>query len=97
MAMMKGLQMLVNALTQLQDLIQETKYREVAQTLAAVKQISASFKSYRGIPRINRVWKQIQEIQGQLKAQIDADLDVFYLQDTSKQSNHLSSRTAALP
>ncbi|KIM45519.1 hypothetical protein M413DRAFT_442185 [Hebeloma cylindrosporum] len=85
MTMMKRLQMLVNALTQLEDLIKEKKYSEVAQTLAAVKQISASFKSYTGVPRINRVWKRIQEIQGQLKTQLDADFDAFYLQDTSKQ------------
>ncbi|KAF8187487.1 Vps53-like protein [Pholiota molesta] len=85
MTMMKRLQMLVNALTQLEDLMKEKKYSDVAQTLAAVKQISdTSFKSYTSVPRINRVWKRIHEIQGQLRTQLDADFDAFYLQDTTK-------------
>ncbi|PPQ89469.1 hypothetical protein CVT25_011995 [Psilocybe cyanescens] len=85
MTMMKRLQMLVNALTQLEDLVKEKKYSEVAQTLAAVKQISASFKSYTAVPRINRVWKHIQDIQTRLRAQLDADFDSFYLQDNNNK------------
>ncbi|KDR67572.1 hypothetical protein GALMADRAFT_79772 [Galerina marginata CBS 339.88] len=85
MTMMKRLQMLVNALTQLEDLITEKKYSDVAQTLAAVKEISATFKSYTAVPRINRVWKRIQEIQTQLRTQLDADFDAFYLQEPNKQ------------
>ncbi|KAG5717946.1 Vacuolar protein sorting-associated protein 53 like protein [Termitomyces sp. T112] len=84
MTTLKRLQMLVNALTQLEDLVKEKKYGEVAETLAAVKQISATFKSYTGIPRISQVWKRIQEIQGDLRSLIDADFDAFILQDTSK-------------
>ena len=37
------------------------------------------------MPRINRVWKHIQEVQTHLKAQLDVDFDAFYLQDNSKQ------------
>ncbi|KAF4621282.1 hypothetical protein D9613_000203 [Agrocybe pediades] len=85
MTMMKRLQMLVNALTQLEDLIKEKNYKDVAQTLAAVKEISASFKSYTTVPRINRVWKHIQEVQTHLRAQLDIDFDAFYLQDNNKQ------------
>ncbi|KAH9484873.1 Vacuolar protein sorting-associated protein 53-like protein [Psilocybe cubensis] len=85
MTMMKRLQMLVNALTQLEDLIKEKKYSEVAQTLAAVKQISSSFKSYTAVPRINRVWKHIQDVQARLKTQLDADFDAFYLQDSNNK------------
>jgi hypothetical protein len=69
---------IVNALTQLEDLMKEKKYSDVAQTLAAVKQISeTSFKSYTSVPRINRVWKRIHEIQGQLRTQLDADFDAL--------------------
>ncbi|RDB16847.1 Vacuolar protein sorting-associated protein 53 [Hypsizygus marmoreus] len=85
MTTLKRLQMLVNALTQLEDLVKAKKYHEVAQTLAAVKQIAATFKTYTAIPRVAQVWKRIQEIQGDLRAQIDADFDTFYLQDVSKQ------------
>ncbi|KAG6861932.1 hypothetical protein C0995_009882 [Termitomyces sp. Mi166 len=84
MTTLKRLQMLVNALTQLEDLVKEKKYSEVAETLAAVKQISVTFKSYTGVPRISQVWKRIQEIQGDLRSLIDADFDAFILQDTSK-------------
>ncbi|TFK44162.1 Vps53-like protein [Crucibulum laeve] len=84
MTVMKRLQMLVNALTQLEDLIKEKKYSEVAQTLAAVKQISASFKAYTAVPHISRILKRIQEVQGELRTQLDVDFDSFYLQDPSK-------------
>ncbi|KAG6827236.1 hypothetical protein H0H92_012692 [Tricholoma furcatifolium] len=84
MTTFKRLQMLVNALTQLEDLVKERKYGEVAETLTAVKQISATFKSYTNVPRVSQVWKRIQEIQGELRTSIDADFDAFILQDTSK-------------
>ncbi|KAF8894339.1 Vps53-like protein [Gymnopilus junonius] len=82
MTIMKRLQMLVNAMTQLEDLMKEKKYNEVAQTLAAVKEISSSFKSYTTVPRVNRIHKRIQEIQNQLRTQLDADFDSFFVQDT---------------
>ncbi|PPQ72073.1 hypothetical protein CVT26_006708 [Gymnopilus dilepis] len=82
MTVMKRLQMLVNAITQLEELMQEKQYKEVAQTLAAIKEISSSFKSYSTVPRINRIYKRIQEIQNQLRTQLDADFDSFFVQDT---------------
>jgi len=85
MTTLKRLQMLVNALTQLEDFVKEKKYSDIAQTLAAVKQISASFKPYTSVERISQLWKRIQELQGELRSQLDADFDAFYLQDTSKQ------------
>ncbi|KAJ7647012.1 Vps53-like protein [Roridomyces roridus] len=85
MTTLKRLQMLVNALTQLEDSVRAKKYGEVAQTLAAVKQISASFKQYTSVQRISQVWKRIQELQGELKTHLDQDFDAFYLQDPSKQ------------
>ncbi|KAJ6587222.1 Vps53-like protein [Mycena vulgaris] len=85
MTTLKRLQMLVNALTQLEDFVKEKKYGEVAQTLAAVKQISASFKQYTSVQRISQVWKHIQELQGELRTHLDHDFDAFYLQDPSKQ------------
>ena len=87
---------LVNALTQMEDLIREKKYSEVAQTLSvslvylwspprvimssqATKEISASLKSYTAVPPIARVWKRMQEIQSQLRTQLDADFDALYV------------------
>ncbi|KAG6819237.1 hypothetical protein H0H93_013895 [Arthromyces matolae] len=74
----------VNALSQLEDLVKEKKYNEVSDTLAVVKQIFTTFKTYTGVPRISQVWKRIQEIQGELRSLIEADFDAFILQDTSK-------------
>ncbi|KAF8893571.1 Vps53-like protein [Infundibulicybe gibba] len=85
MTTLKRLQMLVNALTQLDDLIVEKKYADIAQTLSAVKQISASFKPYTSVPRIAQIWKRMQEVQGKLRTQVDQEFDNFYLQDPAKQ------------
>ncbi|KAG6919330.1 hypothetical protein DXG01_006876 [Tephrocybe rancida] len=84
MTTLKRLQMLVNALTQLEDLVKEKKYGEVAETLTAVKQISVTFKPYTGVQRVAQVWKRIQEIQGNLRTLIEADFDAFILQESSK-------------
>lgn len=47
------------------------------QFIQAVKQISATFKQYTAIQRVAEVWKRIQEIQGSLRSQIDADFDTL--------------------
>ncbi|KAI6021528.1 Vps53-like protein, partial [Pisolithus microcarpus] len=62
-----------NALTQLEDQVREKRYSEVAQTLLAIKEISAAFKSYTTVPYIARLWKRVQQFEA------------FYLQDPSKQ------------
>ncbi|KAJ7268661.1 Vps53-like protein [Mycena haematopus] len=84
MTTLKRLQMLVNALTQLEDFVKEKKYADVAQTLAAVKQISVSFKPYTSVQRISQVWKHVQVLQGDVRTHLDRDFDAFYLQDPSK-------------
>lgn len=84
----------MNALTQLEDLVKEKKYSDVAQTLAvrklslltwagneifeqAVKQLGASFKPYTSVPHIAQVWKRIQELQGDLRTQLEKDFDTL--------------------
>ncbi|OBZ70516.1 Vacuolar protein sorting-associated protein 53 [Grifola frondosa] len=84
MTTLKRLQMLVNALSQLEDQVAERKYHEIVQTLAAVKQIGASFKPYISVQRISQIWRRIQEIQSELRSKIDADWDKFYMQDPAK-------------
>ncbi|KAG1752867.1 Vps53-like protein [Suillus lakei] len=86
MTTLKRLQMLVNALTQLEDQAKEKRYGDISQTLAAVKQISASFKPYTSIHRINQVWRRVQQIQGEIRTQLEAEFDAFYLQDPAKPS-----------
>ncbi|KAL1748737.1 Vps53-like protein [Schizophyllum fasciatum] len=84
MTTLKRLQMLVNALTQLESMIPEKRYAEIAQTLAAVKQISNTFRPYVTIPRVAQIWKRIQEVQGRIRGILDDDFDAFFMQDTSK-------------
>ncbi|KDQ27540.1 hypothetical protein PLEOSDRAFT_1104224 [Pleurotus ostreatus PC15] len=91
MTTLKRLQMLVNALSQLEDLIKERQYGDIAQTLSAVKQISSTFKPFSSIHRIAQILKRIQEVQGELRGMIDADFDTFlhymmssYMQDPAK-------------
>ncbi|KAI0645796.1 Vps53-like protein [Trametes meyenii] len=84
MTTLKRLQMLVNMLGQLEDQIKERKYHDIVQSLAAVKQIGASFKPYTSVQRISQLWRRIQEIQTELRAMIDADWDKFYMQDPAK-------------
>ncbi|KAK0505224.1 Vps53-like protein [Armillaria luteobubalina] len=85
MTTLKRLQMLVNALTQLEDLVKERKYSEMAQTLSAVKEIAAAFKSMISVPRVSQVWRQIQQVQGAIRTIVEADFDRFYLEDPNKQ------------
>lgn len=86
MTTLKRLQMLVNALTQLEEQAKEKRYGDVSQTLAAVKQISTSFKPYTSVHRINQVWRRVQQIQGEIRTQLEAEFDAFYLQDPAKPS-----------
>lgn len=45
----------------------------------AVKQISASFKALTSVKHISQVWKRIQELQGEIRAHLDADFDRLYV------------------
>ncbi|CCL98710.1 uncharacterized protein FIBRA_00714 [Fibroporia radiculosa] len=84
MTILKRLQMLVNALSQLEDQVKEKRYHEIIQTLAAVKQIGVSFKPYTSIQRISQIWRRIQEIQGEIRLKIDSDWERFYTQDPAR-------------
>ncbi|KAI0305491.1 Vps53-like protein [Multifurca ochricompacta] len=80
MTTLKRLQMLVNALSQLEDYVKDKKYPEITQSLSAVKEISTSFKPYTTVPRIGQLWMQIQELQGEIRTLLESDFDTYYLQ-----------------
>ncbi|KAI0048281.1 hypothetical protein FA95DRAFT_1588772 [Auriscalpium vulgare] len=95
-ATLKRLQMLVNALSQLEDYVRDRKYVDITQSLAVVKQISASFKPYTSVPRISELWRRIQELQGELRTMIEADFDAYYLQTpNSPKSTIITAACAA--
>ncbi|THH07754.1 hypothetical protein EW145_g3172 [Phellinidium pouzarii] len=81
MTSLKRLQMLANALSQLEELVKDNKYAEVSQTLTAVKELSAPFKSCLSIPQIALLWARIQTLQGELRTRLDHDFDAFFLLD----------------
>ncbi|KAL5507261.1 VPS53 [Sanghuangporus vaninii] len=81
MTTLKRLQMLANALSQLEELVKERKYAETSQTLAAVKELSSPFKSYLPVPQIAVQWARIQTLQGELRTRLDHEFDAFFLQD----------------
>jgi hypothetical protein len=41
----------------------------------AVKEISASFKKYTSVPRINQLWRRTQELQGEIRALLESEFD----------------------
>ncbi|TFY73906.1 hypothetical protein EWM64_g10106, partial [Hericium alpestre] len=96
MTTLKRLQMLVNALSQLEDYVKDKKYIDITQSLAVVKQISASFKPYMSVPRIAQLGKRIQEIQGEIRTLIEADFDSYYLQGpTAPKPTTITAASAA--
>ncbi|KAH8119366.1 Vps53-like protein, partial [Phellopilus nigrolimitatus] len=81
MTSLKRFQMLANALSQLDELIKDQKYAETSQTLAAVKELSAPFKSYLSVPQVALIWARIQTLQGELRTKLDHEFDAFFLSD----------------
>ncbi|CAE6494139.1 unnamed protein product [Rhizoctonia solani] len=81
---LKRFQMLVNALGQLESMVKEKQYKEIAQTLGAVKEISLFFKPYSSIERISIATRRLQELQGSVRASVEKDFDDFFLQDPSR-------------
>ncbi|KAG8779816.1 Vacuolar protein sorting-associated protein 53, partial [Ceratobasidium sp. 428] len=84
MTALKRFQMLVNALGQLESLVKSKKYGEIAQTLAAVKEIAIFFKPYSSIERIAVATRRLQEIQGSVRSSVERDFDDFFLQDPAR-------------
>ncbi|KEP51271.1 vacuolar sorting-associated-like protein [Rhizoctonia solani 123E] len=81
---LKRFQMLVNALGQLETMVKEKQYKEIAQTLGAVKEIALFFKPYSTIERISIATKRLQELQGSVRGSVEKDFDDFFLQDPSR-------------
>jgi hypothetical protein len=83
----------VNALEQLDGLLKEKKYGDMAQTLGvrtqfvcdwclstrnqAVKQIATFFRPYTSVDRIASAWKRIQEFQGRTRTIVEEDFDAL--------------------
>ncbi|KAG8808829.1 Vacuolar protein sorting-associated protein 53, partial [Serendipita sp. 399] len=84
MTTLKRLQMLVNGLEQLDIYIRKRSYPQIAQSLAAAKELSDFFKPYSAIGRIAAVWRRLQQSQGVVRGLVEEDFDAFLLKDPSK-------------
>ena len=60
----------VNAFDQLTRLAKSRRYRETAQALAAVKELSAYFKTFSSVERVSAVSRGVVEVQNVLKEQV---------------------------
>jgi hypothetical protein len=60
----------VNAFEQLTRLAKQRSYRETAQALGAVKQLSQFFKGFSSVDRVAAVSRGVMEVQGVLRAQV---------------------------
>lgn len=60
----------VNAFDQLTRLAKSRKYRETAQALSAVKQLSFYFKTFENVERIAAVSRGVLEVQNVLRGQV---------------------------
>ncbi|KAG8906708.1 Vacuolar protein sorting-associated protein 53 [Tulasnella sp. 403] len=74
---LKRLQMLVNALAQLEGLIDAKDYAGISNTLAATKEIFAFFKTYLSIPDVAALAKRLQNAQGRVRTFLDKDFDTL--------------------
>ncbi|KAG8953402.1 Vacuolar protein sorting-associated protein 53 [Tulasnella sp. 424] len=81
---LKRLQILVNSVSQLENLADAKDYTQIAHTLSATKELFAFFKSYSTVPRVAALTKRFQAVQGRIRTQLERDFDTFFLQDPSK-------------
>ncbi|GAA5851582.1 hypothetical protein JCM8547_001139 [Rhodosporidiobolus lusitaniae] len=72
---LKRFQMLVNAFDQLTKLAKSRRYRETAQALFAVKELSSFFKTFSSVERVAAVSRGVNEVQNVLKAQVMKDFE----------------------
>ncbi|KAN0064499.1 Vacuolar protein sorting-associated protein 53 [Thecaphora frezii] len=96
MTALKRLQMLVNGVDQLERLAETKRYREAASALQAVKSLLDFFQSYRGVERIAIAWKQVNELQTQLRTSVMQDYERFFLHDAGRSVRPASLAEAAL-
>ncbi|PWZ02161.1 hypothetical protein BCV70DRAFT_198444 [Testicularia cyperi] len=92
MTALKRLQMLVNGVDQLERLAETRRYREAASSLQAVRSLLDFFQSYRGVERIAAAWRQVGELQMQLRTVVMKDYEQFFLHDPGR-----SVRSTNLP
>ncbi|KAM0789531.1 hypothetical protein ACM66B_000346 [Microbotryomycetes sp. NB124-2] len=93
---LKRFQMLVNAFDQLTRLAKSRRYRDTAQALAAVKQLSQYFKTFGSVDRIAAVSRGVHEVQGVLRAQVLREFEDAFVNEASRAGKTQQLSDAAL-
>ncbi len=81
MTVLKRLQMLFSGTAQLARMTANRNYRDAAQALSAAKEFQSFFKDYLGIPRVAALWKEVNDLQAQLRTMAMEDYEKFFLHD----------------
>ncbi|CEQ41324.1 SPOSA6832_03023 [Sporobolomyces salmonicolor] len=93
---LKRFQMLVNAFDQLTRLAKSRRYRETAQALGAVKQLSQFFKTFSSVERVAAVSRGVTEVQGVLKAQVMKDFEEAFSSEAARAGKDTQLTDACL-
>ncbi|GAA5896977.1 hypothetical protein JCM5296_002672 [Sporobolomyces johnsonii] len=93
---LKRFQMLVNAFDQLTRLAKSRRYRETAQALGAVKQLSQFFKMFSSVERVAAVSRGVTEVQGVLKAQVMKDFEEAFSSEAARAGKDTQLTDACL-
>ena len=70
---LKRLHMLVTAVDQLDYMARKREYREAANLLNAVNQLSSHFEQYTGVPKVDELRKAVSDTRRALKSQVLED------------------------
>ncbi|SGY14176.1 BQ5605_C010g06090 [Microbotryum silenes-dioicae] len=74
----------VSAFDQLNRLAKSRRYRETAQALGAVKQLSSYFKTYGSVDRVAAVSRGVVDVQGVLRTQVMRDFEEAFASEASR-------------
>lgn len=84
MTALKRLQMLVNAVSQLDRLTASNRLREAASALSAVKSLQSSFKGFTGVERIANIQRDVSRLQSDLKDKSRAEIEAYFTQGSDR-------------
>lgn len=78
MTALKRLQMLVNALAQLEEYTEGRRYGEAAESLGAVESLKGGLKAYGGAPKVKEVMGRVGRCVGRLRELAEKDFEAQY-------------------
>ncbi|BGP16853.1 hypothetical protein JCM10213_002616 [Rhodosporidiobolus nylandii] len=93
---LKRFQMLVNAFDQLTRLAKSRKYRETAQALAAVKELSQYFKTFSSVERVAAVSRGVLEVQNVLRVQVMKEFEEAFANEAARVGKNAQLTDACL-